>query len=54
LNLRIAALAFHNAQLQAQAFREEFEADSFEDLTLPKVEMVHKVKLNDGGIVIAR
>ncbi|KAG6820162.1 hypothetical protein H0H93_004599 [Arthromyces matolae] len=36
------ALAFHNAQLEASAFREEFDAESFEDLTLPKYEMIHK------------
>ncbi|KAF8149083.1 SPOC like C-terminal domain-containing protein [Crassisporium funariophilum] len=36
------ALAYHNAQLQASAFREEFDPDSFEDLTEPKVEMMHK------------
>ncbi|KAF7302176.1 SAP domain-containing protein [Mycena indigotica] len=36
------ALAFHNAQLQATAFGEEFDVDEFEDLTLPKVDMMHK------------
>ncbi|KAJ7771072.1 SPOC like C-terminal domain-containing protein [Mycena maculata] len=36
------ALAFHNAQLQATAFGEEFDIDSFEDLTAPKVDMIHK------------
>ncbi|KIM74877.1 hypothetical protein PILCRDRAFT_800357 [Piloderma croceum F 1598] len=36
------ALAFHNAQLEASAFSEEFDAESFEDLTLPKVDMIHK------------
>ncbi|KAK7062206.1 hypothetical protein R3P38DRAFT_3303206 [Favolaschia claudopus] len=36
------ALAFHNAQLQATAFGEEFDTDAFEDLTLPKVDMIHK------------
>ncbi|KAG5352384.1 hypothetical protein C0989_002575 [Termitomyces sp. Mn162] len=36
------ALAYHNAQLEASAFREEFDPDSFEDLTLPKIEMIHK------------
>lgn len=37
------ALAFHNAQLEASAFREEFDPESFEDLTLPKVDVIHKV-----------
>ncbi|KAF9262489.1 Ku DNA-binding complex, Ku70 subunit [Marasmius fiardii PR-910] len=36
------SLAFHNAQLQASAFNEEYDPESFEDLTLPKHEMVHK------------
>ncbi|KIJ62975.1 hypothetical protein HYDPIDRAFT_114120 [Hydnomerulius pinastri MD-312] len=36
------ALAYHNAQLQASAFREEFDAESFEDLTRPKYDMIHK------------
>jgi len=36
------ALAFHNAQLEASAFSEEFDPESFEDLTLPKVDMIHK------------
>ncbi|KAJ7228183.1 SPOC like C-terminal domain-containing protein [Mycena pura] len=36
------ALAFHNAQLQATAFGEEFDVDAFEDLTAPKVDMIHK------------
>ncbi|KAJ8077604.1 ATP-dependent DNA helicase II subunit 1 [Marasmius tenuissimus] len=36
------ALAFHNAQLQATAFNEQFDPESFEDLTIPKYEMVHK------------
>ncbi|KAG6888008.1 hypothetical protein C0992_009921 [Termitomyces sp. T32_za158] len=27
---------------EASAFREEFDPDSFEDLTLPKIEMIHK------------
>ncbi|KAJ6521110.1 SPOC like C-terminal domain-containing protein [Mycena capillaripes] len=36
------ALAFHNAQLQATAFGEEYDPDSFEDLTAPKVDMIHK------------
>ncbi|KAG6865389.1 hypothetical protein C0991_002970 [Blastosporella zonata] len=36
------ALAYHNAQLEASAFREQYDPDSFEDLTLPKHEMIHK------------
>ncbi|KAF8835667.1 Ku DNA-binding complex, Ku70 subunit [Paxillus ammoniavirescens] len=36
------ALAYHNAQLQASAFREEFDAESFDDLTRPKYDMIHK------------
>ncbi|GLB44737.1 putative ku DNA-binding complex Ku70 subunit [Lyophyllum shimeji] len=36
------ALAYHNAQLEASAFREEYDPDTFEDLTLPKAEMIHK------------
>jgi len=41
--MEFPALAYHNAQLQASAFREEFDPDSFEDLTEPKYEMIHKV-----------
>ncbi len=37
------AMAYHNAQLEASAFRDEFDPDSFEDLTLPKYGMMHKV-----------
>jgi hypothetical protein len=40
------ALAYHNAQLQAQAFREEFDPDAFEDLTAPKLDLIHKVNLS--------
>ncbi|KAI6043106.1 SPOC like C-terminal domain-containing protein [Pisolithus marmoratus] len=36
------SLAYHNAQLQAVAFREEFDDESFEDLTRPKYDMIHK------------
>ncbi|KAG6917848.1 hypothetical protein DXG01_000753 [Tephrocybe rancida] len=36
------ALAYHNAQLEASAFREQYDPDSFEDLTLAKDEMIHK------------
>jgi ATP-dependent DNA helicase 2 subunit 1 len=38
------ALAYHNAQLQASAFREEFDPEAFEDLTRPKYDMIHKVR----------
>jgi ATP-dependent DNA helicase 2 subunit 1 len=40
---RDAVLAFHNAQLEATAFREEFDPESFEDVTLPKIDAIHKV-----------
>lgn len=40
---RSLALAYHNAQLQASAFREEFDTEAFEDLTRPKYDMIHKV-----------
>jgi len=36
------ALAYHNEQLQASAFREQYDPESFEDLTEPKEEMIHK------------
>ncbi|KAH8986239.1 SPOC like C-terminal domain-containing protein [Lactarius hatsudake] len=36
------ALAFHYAQLEATAFREEFDPASFEDNTLPKNNTIHK------------
>lgn len=36
------SLAYHNAQLQAVAFREEFDGESFEDLTRPKYDIIHK------------
>ena len=39
----MVALAFHNEQLQASAFREQYDPESFEDLTLPKYEMISKV-----------
>ena len=38
----VQALAYHNEQLQASAFREQYDPESFEDLTEPKVEMIHK------------
>lgn len=37
------ALAFHNEQLQASAFREQYDPESFVDLTLPKYDMISKV-----------
>ncbi|KAF5364412.1 hypothetical protein D9758_010691 [Tetrapyrgos nigripes] len=36
------ALAYHNAQLEASAFQEEFDEEDFEDLTEPNVDMIHK------------
>ncbi|KAI0833848.1 ku70-like protein [Trametes gibbosa] len=36
------ALAYHNAQLEASAFREDFDLEAFEDLTVPKLDMMHK------------
>ncbi|KAH9481902.1 ATP-dependent DNA helicase II subunit 1 [Psilocybe cubensis] len=36
------ALAYHNEQLQATAFEEDYDPDSFEDLTVPKFEAMHK------------
>ncbi|KAH8094504.1 SPOC like C-terminal domain-containing protein [Cristinia sonorae] len=36
------ALAYHNAQLEASAFRTEFDPEEFEDLTLPKTALMHK------------
>ncbi|KAJ3862177.1 SPOC like C-terminal domain-containing protein [Lentinula novae-zelandiae] len=35
------ALAFHYDQLEASAFREEFNPDAFEDLTEPNVHLIH-------------
>ncbi|KAF9012092.1 ku70-like protein [Hymenopellis radicata] len=35
-------LAFHNAQLQASAFHEEYDPDSFKDETLPNNDLIHK------------
>lgn len=37
------ALQFHHEQLQATAFREEYDPETFVDLTLPKYEMFRKV-----------
>ena len=36
------ALAYHNAQLEASAFREEYDAEAFEDLTAPKAAAIHR------------
>jgi hypothetical protein len=38
----LSALAFHYAQLEATAFREEFDPASFEDHTLPKNDTIRK------------
>jgi ATP-dependent DNA helicase 2 subunit 1 len=40
--MAMSALAFHYAQLEATAFREEFDAASFQDHTLPKNNTIHK------------
>ena len=42
----LTALAYHNAQLQASAFHEDYDPETFEDLTEPKVDMIHKVSLS--------
>ena len=39
------ALVYHNLQLEAAAFREEFDPKTFEDLTLPNYKAMHKVEL---------
>ncbi|KAH9917274.1 ku70-like protein [Fomitopsis serialis] len=36
------ALGYHNAQLEASAFREEFDPAAFEDMTIPKYDQMHK------------
>ncbi|KAF5374544.1 hypothetical protein D9757_012407 [Collybiopsis confluens] len=36
------ALAYHYEQLEASAFQEPYNADEFEDLTEPNVDMIHK------------
>ncbi|THU98368.1 Ku DNA-binding complex Ku70 subunit [Dendrothele bispora CBS 962.96] len=36
------ALAYHNGQLEASAFQEEFDKDDFENLTDPNVKNIHK------------
>jgi len=53
LNCVISALAYHNLQLEAAAFREEFDPETFEDLTLPNYNAMHKVKpiLGVSGII---
>jgi len=40
-----SALEYHNLQLEAAAFREEFDPETFEDLTLPNYKAMHKVVL---------
>jgi len=35
-------LAYHNAQLEANAFKEEFDEDGFEDPSAPPLDMIHK------------
>lgn len=39
------ALAYHNAQLEAAAFREEYDPEEFEDGTLPSYEGMMKVRV---------
>ncbi|KAH8118175.1 ku70-like protein [Phellopilus nigrolimitatus] len=36
------ALAYHYAQLEASAFRDEFDPSTFDDPTRPKLDMIHK------------
>ncbi|TFY53984.1 hypothetical protein EVJ58_g9130 [Rhodofomes roseus] len=38
----VRALGYHNAQLEASAFREEFDPAAFEDRTVPKYDQMHK------------
>ena len=38
------ALAYHYAQLEASAFRQDFNPGEFEDPTRPKLDMIHKVR----------
>ena len=38
----MSALAFHYAQLEATAFREEFNPSEFDDRTLPKNDTIRK------------
>lgn len=42
-SIQLVALAFHYAQLEASAFREEFNPETFEDPTKPNIDMIHKV-----------
>lgn len=41
----VIALAFHYAQLEASAFREEYDPSTFDDPTKPKLDMIHKVHI---------
>ena len=41
----LLALAFHNAQLEAAAFREEYDTEGFEDMTVPSYAGITKVCL---------
>ncbi|KAG7444641.1 Ku DNA-binding complex, Ku70 subunit [Guyanagaster necrorhizus] len=36
------ALEYHNAQLQASAFHEQYDPESFEDLTEPPIDTIHE------------
>jgi ATP-dependent DNA helicase 2 subunit 1 len=45
-------LAYHNLQLEAAAFREEFDPEEFEDLTLPNYRAIHEVKPTMGVFAI--
>lgn len=40
------ALAFHNAQLEASAFREEYDPETFEDKTEPVHDRIHQVRFD--------
>ncbi|KAL1746005.1 ku70-like protein [Schizophyllum fasciatum] len=44
------ALAYHNEQLQASAFREEYDPSEFEDQTLPAYDSMHK---KIGALIVA-
>jgi hypothetical protein len=39
-----AALALFWGQLEARAFQEEYDAASFEDLSMPRYDSMHKVR----------
>ncbi|KAM5544081.1 hypothetical protein V8D89_002267 [Ganoderma adspersum] len=43
------ALAYHNAQLEASAFREDFDAEAFEDLTEPKENVLPDAPVHTAG-----